>query len=210
VIHTIVDTWRTVPKHRPMRASFMLAALILAGMMPLSLQADYLKNTDLKAGLAGWHGDGASAFLNSDGNEGAGGDPAAIPVIKISLSKAQPHTVYQEFDTTDTPTSLHIKVDVFASSDFKRSTFPQDYTKEWTPGGTWYAPRDFIVDVDFWIRGSGGRRFFYKLANNLKPGNWTTVTGNFQGLSRDRDRVVNFCVPPGEGTIYIKNPSVTP
>ena len=93
-----------------MRASspLTLAALILMGMMPFSLQADYLKNTDLKEGLAGWHGDGESAFLKLDGNEGAEGDPDVTPVIKISLSKGQPRSVYQDYETRDNPNTQHL------------------------------------------------------------------------------------------------------
>src|ERR1700722_7032655 len=116
-----------------------LAVLILAGRMPFSLQADYLKNTDLKEGMAGWHGDGEAAFLNPDGTEGAEGDPNVIPVIKIALSKGSPRAVYQDYETRDNPTSQHLRVDVYASSDFKRSTFASDYspTINWHAGATW-------------------------------------------------------------------------
>src|SRR5258708_3026421 len=115
----------------------MLATLLLAGMMPFSLQADYLKNTDLKGGLAGWHGEGVAAFFNPGGAEAREGDKGVIPVIKIALSKSQPHSVYQEYETRDNPKTQHIQVEVYASNDFKRSTFASDYSREinWKPGG---------------------------------------------------------------------------
>ncbi len=186
----------------------ILAAVIVVGILPLSVRADYLKNTDLKEGLSCWSGDGEAAFLNPDGTEGAEGDQGVIPVIKLPLSRGSSRAIYQEFEAPDTSTTMHIKVDVFASADFKRSKFEEDYSKDWTAGGTWYWSGIVIPTVDFWIRG-GDSGWFYKLSN-LKAGAWTTVTGSFQGLAKTQDRVVNFCVPAGEGTIYIKNPSANP
>jgi hypothetical protein len=187
----------------------MLAAFVLAGMMPLTLQADYLKNTDFKEGLSCWRGDGKTAFLNPDGTEGAEGDKGVTPVIKIALSHGQPRAVYQDYETRDNPPTQHIKVDVFASNDFKRSTFANDYTSSihWQPGGVWYWSAEAIPNVDFWIRGSPG--FIYKLAN-LKPGEWVTVDGFWDSAPPAQDRSAYFIVPPGEGTVYIKNPAARP
>ena len=194
-----------------MRASspMALAALILAIMAPFSLRADYLKNTDLKEGLAGWHGDGEAAFLNPDGTEGAEGDKGVIPVIKLALSKGQPHSVYQDYETRDDPKTQHIRVEVFASADFKRSTFATDYSPEinWKPGGTWYWSAECVPNVDFWIRGAPG--FLYKLAN-LKPGEWVTVDGRWDSPPPAEDRTVAFMVPPGDGAVYIRKPAATP
>ena len=186
------------------------AILILAAMaVPFSLKADYLKNADLKDGLAAWRGDGEAAFLNPDGTEGAEGDKNVTPVIKLVLSKGSPHSVYQEYETRDNPTTQHLRVDVFASSDFKRSTFPSDYTStiNWKPGGVWYWTGVAVPNVDFWIRGAPG--FLYKLAN-LKPGEWVTVDGFWDTPPPAQDRTVVFFVPPGSGTIYIKNPAASP
>jgi len=187
----------------------MLVALIIAGMMPFSLQADYLKNTDLKGGLAGWHGDGEAAFLTSDGIEGAEGDKGVTPVIKIALSKSQPRTVYQDYETRDNPKTQHLRVEVYASNDFKRSKFASDYSPDinWKAGGTWYWTGEAIPNVDFWIRGAPG--FLYKLAN-LKPGEWVTVDGRWDTPPPAEDRTIAFIVPPGEGTIYLKNPAASP
>jgi hypothetical protein len=194
-----------------MRATLplVLATLTLAGLMAVPLRADYLKNTDLKGGLAGWHGDGVSAFLNPDGTEGAEGDKGVIPVIKITLSKGQPHAVYQEYETRDNPKTQHIRVDVFASLDFKRSKFASDYSPEinWKAGSIWYWSAAAIPNVDFWIRGAPG--FLYKLAD-LKPGQWVTVDGRWDSPLAAENRAACFMVPPGEGTIYLKNPSATP
>jgi hypothetical protein len=191
-------------------STIMLAALILAGMMPFSLQADYLKNTDLKEGLAGWHGDGESAFLNPDGTEGAEGDKNVIPVIKITLSKRDSRAVYQEFETRDNPKNLHLNVDVFASTDYQRSRSPGDYTSELA---AFSEDTDFvwnliaICNTDFWIRATPA--WHYKLAK-LTAGKWITVSYTFSTVLDEESRSVFFCVPPGEGTIYLKNPSATP
>jgi hypothetical protein len=186
-----------------------LAALILVGLIPITLRADYLTNTDFKEGLAGWHGDGESAFLNPDGTEGAEGDKGVIPVIKIALSKGSAHAVYQDYETKDSPATQHIRVEVFASPDFKRSTFASDYSPDinWKAGGTWYWSGEEVPKVDFWIRGSPG--FLYKLAD-LKPGQWVTVDGRWDSAKPAQDRSVYFIVPPGDGMIYIRNPSVSP
>ena len=210
-IHTMIDPRRMAAKTcfvRPI-SPITLAVVLLAGMMPLTVRANYLINTDLKDGLSGWHGDGEAAFLTPDGIEGAEGDKGVIPVIKIELSKGEPRSVYQDYETRDDPKTQHLRVQVFASSDFKRSTFASDYSPDinWKAGGTWYWTGEEIPNVDFWIRGSPG--FLYKLAN-LKPGQWVTVDGRWDSPPPAEDRAVYFIVPPGDGTIYIRNASATP
>ena len=189
-----------------------LAVFALMGMMPLSLQAqaNYLKNTDLKEDFSFWHGDGEPVFLKPDGTEGAEGDKDVIPVIKISLSKSQPRSVHQDFETPNDPKSLTYQVQVYASSDFKRSTFPNDYssTINWLAGQTycWY-PAEVIPNVDFWIRGKPG--LIYILAD-LKPNTWTTVSGVWPPAPPPgKDRAVVFCVPPGDGVVYLREASVS-
>ena len=118
----------------------LVAILTLVGMVPFSVRAEYLSNTDFKEGSQAWHGDGQAAFLKPDGTEGSEGDPGAVAVIRILLSKSQPRAIYQDYTTPDHPRSQHIKVDVFASKDFKRSKFPNDYDSgiNWKAGETWY------------------------------------------------------------------------
>jgi len=186
----------------------VLVVGMLVVIATFSLRGEYLINTDLKTDIGGWHGDGELAYLNADGTEGAEGDPGVTTVIKIPMSSGNPHSEYQEFETHDTPTTLSAKVDVFASKDFQRSKFPEDYSIDWKPGGTWYWSALAIPNVDFWIRGSGSS-YCYKLAS-LKPGAWTTVAAHFEGLHADEDRTMSFCVPCGSGVVYLKNPSVTP
>ena len=173
-----------------------LAALILAGMMQFSLQADdYLKNADFKEGSQCWRGDGQAAFLKPDGTEGAEGDKDVIPVIKIALSRVMPRAVFQNFVTKDAPGTLSIKVQVYASSDFKRSTHAEDYNAD-----------DYMPITDFMIRllpDFRMRRF------DLKPGDWVSLTCPVISPTPADDRTVYFVAPPGEGTVYIKNPSVT-
>jgi len=202
----------------PMRRTFpaYLSVLFVALTMPVTLNAmphpahpNYLTNTDLRDGFSCWHGDGNPAYLNPDGTEGAQGDKGVIPVIKIPLSKDEPRSVYQDYETRDDPTTQHIRVQVYASSDFKRSVFATDYSSEinWKPGGLWYWTAEEIPNVDFWIRGAPG--FLYKLSN-LAPGEWVTVDARFDSPPPGEDRTVAFYVPPGDGAVYIRRASVTP
>jgi hypothetical protein len=184
-----------------------LAVLFLAGMMPLAVRADYLANTDLSAGFACWHGQGEPAFLNPDGTEGAEGDKGVVPVIRIALSKNSGRAVYQEIDTKDEPKGLHVRVEVYASSDFKRSTFADDYSSDinWKSTGT-YSGADVTPNADFWIHDMPST--VYQLAD-LKPGQWVTVEFSFDASTPVDERTIYFGVPPGTGTVYIRNASVT-
>lgn len=191
-----------------MRTFLPIVLLTMLGAASPALRANYLDNTDFKNGIQGWHGEGEGAFLKADGTEGAEGDTDVTPVIKLPLSKGQVRGVYMDYETRDNPKTQHIKVDVFASSDFKRSKFPSDYSGiNWKPGSIWYWSDLAVPDVDFWIRGAPG--FIYKLAN-LKPGQWVTVDGRWDSPPLAQDRTVNFVVPCGTGVVYLKNPSATP
>jgi hypothetical protein len=183
---------------------FLITAVLLVLASPLP--ADYIENGDMAKGLVGWHGDGETAFLKADGTEGSEGDPDVIPVLKLKLSSGQPREVSQNINLHDSPTTLHVKVDIFISSDFKRSTFPEDYTKTWNRG-TYYWTAIIVPTCDFWIRGGPG--WFYRLAEAV-PGKWTTVEGSFDNLEALEDRTISFCVPPGTGTLYLKNASANP
>lgn len=187
-------------------ARLMLVPTLLAGMSVLSLHADnYLRNADMKNGFSSWRGDGNTAFIKPDGTEGVDGDPDVIPVIKMTLG-GQSRSVYQEIETRDKPTTMHVKLEIFASSNFKRSDNKSDYNTFWKPGSVWYWSAIVIPEVDFWVRG-GMNTWFYKVIN-LKPGAWTTLDGHFENQDPNQDRVIDFCVPAGKGTIYIKNPVV--
>ena len=160
----------------------------------------------MKNGFSSWRGDGNTAFLKADGTEGADGDPDVTPVIKMTLG-GQSRSVYQEFEARDKPTTMHVKLEIYASSDFQRSSNKEDYNTFWNPGSIWYWSAIIIPQVDFWIRGGSGM-WFYKVIN-LKPGAWTTLDGHFENQDPNvEDRVIDFCVPAGKGTIYIKNPVV--
>jgi hypothetical protein len=205
----MMSTVMRLNRLRPKAAVVMAAIVFLAGITTLSLEANYLTNTDLKDGFAGWNGDGEAAFLTADGIEGADGDKGVIPVIKLPLSKGQARGVYQEIETKDNPSTFHARVQVYASNDFQRSKFASDYSSEinWRPGSVWYWSAECVPNVDFWIRVGPG--YMYKLAN-LKPGQWVTVDAKWDSPMAAEDRAVYFFVPPGDGTVYIKNPSVTP
>jgi hypothetical protein len=189
------------------RLGFVVMTLV--AIMPLAFSAEYLQNKDLKQGFSCWHGDGEPAFLNPDGTEGQEGDKGVIPVLKLPLSKGQPRAIYQEYETRDSPTTQHVRLQVYASSDFKRSTFASDYSPEinWKAGSIWYWSVECVPNVDFWIRVGPG--YLYKLAN-LKPGEWVTVDGRWDSPPPADDRGVYFFVPPGNGTVYLRNFSATP
>jgi hypothetical protein len=172
-----------------------LAVLILTGLMTVVLHADYLKNTDFKEGFQLWRGDGQAAFLNPDGTEGSEGDPGVIPVIKITLAKGHTHAVFQEFDAKDAPSKLHVKVEVYASADFKRSNRASDYNTD-----------DFMPNTDFAVRLMPD---YYQQSSDLKPGQWVTVKYTWMSPTPADQRAVYFIVPPGDGTVYIRNPSVS-
>ena len=168
-------------------------------------KADLFKNTDFSSGLAGWHGDGRMVYLASDGTEKDEAGPGLTPVIKLKLS----HDVsasYQEVEVRDNPSKMDISVEVMPTSNFRRSKEASNYTVKWSAGGTWYWSALAVPDVDFWIRGQPG--YFYKLAN-LTPGQWTKVESHFENLKTSDSYNINFCVPPGDGAIYIKNPSAS-
>jgi len=182
----------------------LVAATIFAGMALPALRADnYLKNADLKSGISFWRGDGKIAYLKPDGTEGEETDPGVTPVIKLALSHNMRRSVMQEFSARDTPTTLRIKVDILASKDFKRSTNPKDYTDFGiTRPSSGSCGDPFIPNTDFWF--ILGPDFWYK-STNATIGTWVTVDHRFDSVDRDQDRAINFCVPYGDGAIYLKN-----
>jgi hypothetical protein len=187
----------------------LAAAGLWAMAVAVPLQANYLTNTDFSDGISGWHGDGEAAYLKADGTEGAEGDVGVTTVIKLPLSERS-HSVYQEFETRDHPKTLQFKVDVYASSDFKRSASPDDYTSDvsnFQAGTTLIWSEIAVLNVDFWMRMDSGS--YYKM-DNLKPKTWVTLKVKWSSVEDDENRTINFCVPPGEGFVYIKNPSATP
>jgi len=186
------------------------AAVAFAGAWSVSLHAEYLENTDFKDSIAGWHGDGQPAFLKEDGTE----DSMGQPVLKLMLSRSGPHMVYQEFKTHDKPASLHMQVDILASDDYQRSKTLGDYTTELLDYGSntylmWNAIG--VCNVDFWIRlGSPNSvGWHYKLAA-VRAQKWVTVDNAFTTNVETDKWTIYLCVPPGKGTLYIKNPSVAP
>jgi len=180
------------------RSPLLLTVSLLLGIASLALGDNYLKNADFKEGSQMWRGDGKAAFLKPDGTEGSEGDPGVIPVLRISLSKGQPHSVFQEIHPHDAPGQLQIKVEVYASIDFKRSTHSSDYQTD----DLWPMPnRDFAIRL---------LPDYFQYSADLKPGQWATVQTTWTDPTSAEDRGVYFLLPPGEGIVYIKNASVTP
>ena len=182
--------------------SLSLAWVVFVGAV-ISAQADLFKNTDFSNGLAGWHGDGRMVYLAADGTEKDEAGPGLTPAIKLRLSH-DPQQTYQEVEVRNNPSKLDISVEVMPSANFRRSREASDYNVKWSPGGTWYWSSDAIPDVDFWIKGAPG--FFYKPVN-LQTGQWLKIESHFENLKSTDAFTINFCVPPGDGAIYIKNPS---
>ncbi len=189
---------------------FVLGLVVLSvGLAPLALRADLLTDNTMQEGLSVWKGDGEVAYLNPDGTEGAEGDKGVTQVLKLTLSKSHPRYVYQQFTAPADLAHLNVSVEVFASFDFKRSKFPDDYSQDehWGAGSTWYWSAETTPNVDFWIRAAPG--YQYKMAN-LKPGQWVTVKAGWDAGASATDRTVCFFVPDGEGAIYIRKASATP
>jgi hypothetical protein len=184
--------------------SLGLVAVALVGMT-VFLHADLFRNSDLSSGLSGWHGDGRLVYLAADNTEADDSAPGSTPVIKLHLAHDS-QSSYQEIEVRDNPSKLDVAVEIMASSDFRRSTEPSDFTSKWSAGGTWYWSALVVPTADFFIRGSPG--YFYKV-DNAPIGQWTKVEGHFENLKPTDQFTISFCVPPGEGSVYIKNPSVT-
>ena len=174
----------------------------------------YLENGDFKDGLTGWRGGGEEVFLKADGSEGAETDSDVTPVIKVTLTHGQSHAIYQEIDLHDKPSTLHVQIEMYASKDFQRSKFPNDYNASQNYKTMWEYGI-VVPDADFWIRLGPGVRYLYPLwfyaTTDAQPGKWQTLKATWdKGEKRGDQFTVNFCVPPGDGFVYLKNPSATP
>jgi hypothetical protein len=183
-----------IPWKRAALATCLTSLLMGAALLPL--RAEYLRNTDFKEGSQLWRGDGQAAFIKPDGTECGEGDPDAIPVLRVVLAKGHPCAIRQDYLTPDNPRIQHLQVEVYASIDFKRSRFASDYDSE-----------DSIPNADFCIRARPGDA---DSNADLKPGQWVTVKGSVDSAPPSNERTIVFMIPPGEGIIYIRNPSATP
>src|SRR5450631_3138401 len=107
-----------------MRSRHLLVMVVsmLVGMTSQALCDNLLKNADFKAGTQGWHGDGRAVYLKPDGTEGSETDTGAIPVLRLTLAKGHPLSIYQVLRSKQVTGSLSVSIDVYASIDFKRST----------------------------------------------------------------------------------------
>jgi len=177
---------------------FLAAGLVLLTASS-ALCDNLLQNADFKAGTQGWHGDGKAVFLKPDGTEGSETDEGAIPVLRLSLAKGHPLSIYQIIRSKDALGALKLSVQVYASIDFKRSTHASDYLlqEEWLQ----------MPVVDFMVRFMPD---FWESDGTLKAGQWVTVGGEGLGSNAADVRSLFFVVPPGEGYVYIKNPTLTP
>ncbi|HEX4141208.1 MAG TPA: hypothetical protein VHY09_12725 [Candidatus Methylacidiphilales bacterium] len=184
----------------------LLAVAVL--LIPLALRADFLTDNTMQEGLSVWKGDGEVAYLNADGTEGQQGDQGVTQCIKITLSKSHPRYIYQDYTAPADLAHLNVTVEVYASFDFKRSKFPDDYSQDqhWTSGSTWYWSAETVPNVDFWMRGAPG--YQYKM-QNLKVGQWNTVKAGWDPGASATDRAICFFVPAGEGAIYIRKATAT-
>ncbi len=176
----------------------LLAVGMLLGTAAPAFCDNLLQNADFKEGTQGWHGDGRAVFLRPDGTEGSETDHGVISVLRVSLAKGHPLSVYQVIRSKDAIGKLNLSVQVYASIDFKRSTHPSDYELQ----DEFNMPVvDFLVRLmpDYW-----------DIDGTLKAGEWVTVKDSWSGSSTADERSVFFVVPPGEGYVYIKKPTLTP
>ena len=192
------------------KALLVFCAALFAMGMALPLRANYLTNTDFGIDLSGWHGDGERVYLKSDGTEGSETDSDAIPVIKIALAHGHSHYVSQEVDFKDKPDGVHVQVEIYVSADFQRSKFDTDYTVPQHFPVMWEYDEQ-TINSDFWIRLGPNDYYGYDewsyTSGEAKPGKWVTVKAVWPAGEKAADHfTVNFCVPPGEGTVYLRNP----
>src|ERR1700677_789384 len=185
----------------------LLVASLVVFVATLPLHADdYLKNTDFKEGFAVWHGQGDVVFLKPDNTEGEESDPGAVQVLKIALGKGSPHTVTQDIDTNDNPDTINVSVDIYATPDFARSTFPSDYTDglKWKEGVIFFGWDGVVPPVDCWVTSMPD--YVYRTVG-LTPGAWKNLKFKFSSYTEITSRTIGFSVPPGTGIVYIRNPS---
>jgi hypothetical protein len=189
----------------------VFVGMIVLGLDPLP--ANELTNGDVKTDMQGWSGDGERVLLKPDGTEGAEGDAGAIPVIKLALSHGQSRNVFQDLHLADNSKGLLFRVDVYPSADFERSKYESDYNDHERMIS---SSIDIMVPMtDFWIRlgpilTANYSEWQYRYhSTDLKPGQWTTVTSRTESTDKLHDHfTADFCVPAGNGALYLKNCSV--
>jgi hypothetical protein len=183
---------------RPMRApiALMVVAILMLGTVPMALGDNLLKNADFKEGSQLWRGDGQAAYLKPDGTEGSELDKDAVPVLRVALSRGMRRTVYQEFTMNTVVSELNVQVQVFASTDFKRSTHAEDYVSD-----------GYLPAADFGFRMMPD---YSQRQAKLTPGEWVTAKATMSTYRPADSRIIYFIIPPGEGVIYLKNPSASP
>jgi len=183
-------------------APFRVVLVVLAWFILTPAFANYLTNADLTDSLGGWNGDGERVYLRTDGTEGNADDKDAVPCIKLRLTDGV-QSVTQEYETNDQPPSLHVTVQIYASKDLKIAPFPDDQT---TGDGSHYVGNVRVPDGDCWV---GEEPSHTRRGVPLKLGQWNAVDLVIRHMKQINDRTLSFNVPPGQGTIYIRTPSVT-
>ena len=183
-------------------AAFRVVLVVLAWFVLTPAFANYLTNADLTDSLGGWNSDGERVYLRTDGSEGTADDKDAVPCIKLRLGD-NVQSVTQEYETQDQPPSLHVTVQIYASKDLKIAPFPDDQT---TGDGSHYVGTIYVPQGDCWI---GEEPSHFKHGIQLKLGKWNAVDTVIHRMKQVSDRTISFNVPPGQGVIYIRTPSVT-
>lgn len=190
----------------PLRLAWSLSlGLVFAIGDPGATHAELLKNTEFGNGKAHWKGGGQVVFVKPDGTEGTASDPGTVRALRISLKKKEPQSVYQEFATKDRPKTLKVTVQYMASPDFKRTEDEKLYSISWT-SGTYFWTAVVVPHADFWVRVSPG--WLYRIGGQAST-KWQTLQGTWNDALPVEERAIHFCVPAGEGNLYIKDPVVT-
>jgi hypothetical protein len=193
-----------------MLGKILFPLLLLALFFTRAALADdnLLLNSDFNEDLAHWHGDCHIAYVRDNGTEGNAGDSDVKPALKINLLPHEVGVVSQDIIDHDKLTSLHFRVDILPSADFKPSQDDADYThslRYQKPGDSFQDAAEDALHVDFWMRFTPPWHYFLAAA---VPGKWTVVATDAHGIGHHEERTIFFCVPPGQGALYLLHPAV--
>ncbi len=104
-----------------------------------------------------------------------------------------------------TPNKITLSIEAFPENNFTRVP-SKDTVTGWQVGTEMFVESGGPFDADFWIQGASG--WALKLFN-LDRGHWNKLSATFTPRLPRGIFHIEFHVPTGSGTIYLKNPSAT-
>jgi len=168
-------------------------------------QGNALFNPQFAEGTSGWHGIGEVVYLKPNGQESVDPVEGAVQVLKIPLKPTASREITQEFTTVDQPTQLQMHLEVSASADFKRAVRQDNTLVPWKANVTKVTPKIVTPQSDFWVRLGPGWVYYTAKATSK----WSAIDVTFKKVTASRYRQISFCVPCGNGSIYIRNTQVS-